>query len=53
MTDHSPMIPNLNSNTLDAVENPRLQRLKKVYIFMPVWHAGKQLCMPDALSRAP
>ncbi|XP_064116656.1 uncharacterized protein K02A2.6-like [Macrobrachium nipponense] len=49
-------IPILNHYTLDAIENPRLQRLKmKVapYIFTAVWRAGKQLCIPDALSRSP
>lgn len=56
MTDHRPLIPILNSYTLDAVENPRLQRLKEKvspYVFTAVWRAGKQLCIPDALSRAP
>ncbi|XP_064122505.1 uncharacterized protein K02A2.6-like [Macrobrachium nipponense] len=56
MTDHRPLIPILNHYTLDAIENPRLQRLKmKVapYIFTAVWRARKQLCIPDALSRSP
>ncbi|KAG0725211.1 Transposon Tf2-6 polyprotein [Chionoecetes opilio] len=56
MTDHRPLIPILNHYTLDAVENPRLQRLKEKvspYLFTAVWRAGKQLCIPDALSRAP
>lgn len=56
MTDHRPLIPILNNYTLDAVENPRLQRLKEKtspYLFTAVWRAGKQLCVPDALSRAP
>jgi len=56
ITDHRPLIPILNSYSLDAVENPRLQRLKEKvspYIFTAVWRAGKQLCIPDALSRAP
>ena len=56
MTDHRPLIPILNSYTLDAIEKPRLQRLKiKVapYIFTAVWCAGKRLCIPDALSCAP
>ncbi|XP_064091594.1 uncharacterized protein K02A2.6-like [Macrobrachium nipponense] len=41
---------------LDAIENSRLQRLKEKispYIFTAVWRAGKLLCIPDALSRAP
>ncbi|MEL6606359.1 MAG: RNase H-like domain-containing protein, partial [Cyanobacteria bacterium J06614_10] len=56
MTDHRPLIPILNHYTLDAIENPRLQRLKmKItsYIYTAVWRAGKKLCIPDALSRAP
>ena len=56
MTDHRPLIPILNHYTLDAIENPRLQRLKEKvasYTFTAVWRAGKQLCIPDALSRAP
>jgi len=56
ITDHRPLVPILNSYTLDAVENPRLQRLKEKispYIFTAVWRAGKDLHIPDALSRAP
>lgn len=56
MTDHRPLVPILNTYTLDAVENPRLQRLKEKispYLFTAVWRAGKLLCIPDALSRAP
>ena len=56
MTDHRPLIPILNSYTLDAVENPRLQRMKEKvsqYIFSAAWRAGKFMCIPDALSRSP
>lgn len=56
MTDHRPLIPILNSYTLDAVENPRLQRMKEKlsqYIFTAIWRAGKFMCIPDALSRSP
>lgn len=55
MTDHRPLIPILNQYSLDAIENPRLQRLKEIspFIFNAVWRAGKSLCIPDALSRAP
>ncbi|XP_066953187.1 uncharacterized protein [Macrobrachium rosenbergii] len=56
MTDHRPLIPILNHYLLDAIENPRLQRLKEKispYLFTAVWHAGKSLNIPDALSRAP
>ncbi|KAK7085852.1 hypothetical protein SK128_016590 [Halocaridina rubra] len=38
------------------VENPHVQRLKKKlspYLFKAVWHAGKHLCIPEALSQAP
>ncbi|XP_045137206.1 uncharacterized protein LOC123519766 [Portunus trituberculatus] len=56
MTDHRPLIPILNHYTLDAVENSCLQHLKdKIasYLYTAVWRAGKQLCISDALSRAP
>ncbi|XP_037804919.1 uncharacterized protein LOC119599258 [Penaeus monodon] len=56
MTDHHPLVPILNHYSLDAIENPRLQRMKdKIapYIFTAMWRAGKELCIPDALSRSP
>ncbi|XP_068207900.1 uncharacterized protein [Palaemon carinicauda] len=56
MTYHRPLIPILNSYTLDAIKNSRLQHLKEKispYTFTAVWRAGKLLCVPDALSRAP
>ena len=56
MSDHRPLIPILNHYSLDAIENPRLQRLKEKiapYLYTAVWRAGKQLSIPDALSRAP
>lgn len=46
----------LDSYTLDAVENPKLQRLKErlsPYIFRTVWRKGREHAIPDALSRAP
>ena len=49
---HRQLIPILNSNTQDAAENPRLQRLKEKlspFSFTTRWCAGKQLCIPDAL----
>ncbi|XP_064081863.1 uncharacterized protein LOC135198221 [Macrobrachium nipponense] len=55
-TDHRPLVPIINSYTLDMVENPRLQRMKErmsQYQFTAVWRAGKSLCIPDALSRTP
>ena len=56
VTDHRPLIPILNHYSLDAIENPRLQRLKEnlsAFQFSAQWRAGKQLCIPDALSRYP
>ena len=44
VTDHRPLIPILNDYTLDAVENPRLQRLKEktsLCNFTAVWKKGK------------
>ncbi|XP_068232095.1 uncharacterized protein [Palaemon carinicauda] len=55
-TDHRPLVPIINSYTLDMIENPRLQRMKErmsQYQFTAMWRAGKSLCIPDALSRAP
>lgn len=54
--DHRPLVPILNSYTLDAIENPRLQRLKEklaAFVFTATWRPGKELCIPDALSRFP
>lgn len=55
MTDHRPLIPILTSYTLDAIDNPRLQRLKKIagYTYTATWCNGKDLSIPDALSRSP
>lgn len=56
MTDHPPLILILNHYTLDPNENPRLLWLKEKvspYSFTVVWHAGKSLCILDALSWAP
>lgn len=56
VADHRPLIPIFNNYTLDAVENPRLQRLKEElspYPFSAKWKAGKKLCIPDAMSRYP
>ena len=56
VTDHRPLVPILNNYSLDAIENPRLQRLKEkisAFIFTATWRPGKQLCIPDALSRSP
>ena len=54
--DHRPLVPILNTYTLDAIENPRLQRLKEKiagYVYTSVWRKGRDHALPDALSRAP
>ncbi len=54
--DHKPLIPILNSYTLDMIENPRLQRLKLKlmwYNLRATWKKGADHVIPDALSRAP
>jgi len=56
VVDHQPLIPILNQQTLDMVENPRLQRLKAklgMFVFNAVWRRGADHAIPDALSRAP
>ena len=56
VVDHQPLVTILDKYTLDAVENPRLQRLKErltPYVFTTVWRKGKLHAIPDALSRAP
>ena len=56
MCDHRPLIPILNRYFLDAIDNPRLQRLKEkisALIYTANWRLGKELCIPDALSRSP
>ena len=50
VTDHRPLMPILNGYTLDAVENPLLQRLKEKlssFFFTTRWRASKQLCIPQ------
>ena len=56
ITDHRPLVPILNTYTLDAIENPRLQRLKEKiagYVYTAAWRKGSEHALPDALSRAP
>ncbi|XP_076028441.1 uncharacterized protein LOC143017536 [Oratosquilla oratoria] len=56
ITDHRPLLPILNTYTLDCIENPRLQRLREKiagFVFTSRWRKGSELCIPDALSRAP
>lgn len=56
IVDHQALVPILNKFTLDAVENPRLQRMKEHtfhFNFEAVWKKGKEHAIPDALSCAP
>lgn len=56
MVDHQALVSILDKYTLDAMENPKIQRLKKrlsPYSFTTVWRKGKDHAIPDALSRAP
>ena len=56
VVDHQPLVTILDKYTLDAVENPKLQRLKEKispFVFKTVWKKGKEHSIPDALSRAP
>jgi hypothetical protein len=56
VVDHQALVPLLNNYTLDAVENPKLQRLKErlsPYVFETMWRKGREHAIPDALSRAP
>ena len=56
IVDHKPLESILNTQTLDMVDNPRIQRLKEklsAFIFHTTWRKGKDHVIPDALSRAP
>ena len=56
IVDHQPLVTILDKYTLDAVENPRLQRIKErmaSFTFTTVRRKGKDNAIPDALSRAP
>ena len=56
VTDHSPLVPILNTHHLDEIENPRLQRLRTrlmAYSFTAEWCKGSANTVPDALSRHP
>ena len=56
VVDHKPLESILNSQTLDMIDNPRIQRLKEKlsgYVFHVSWRRGKDHAIPDALSRAP
>ncbi len=56
VTDHSPLIPILNTYRLDEKENPRLQRLRTRILsfhFTAQWLKGTKNEAADALSRHP
>ena len=56
ITDHHPLISILNSQCLNEIENPRLQRLKgrvMPFNFTAEWVKGTLNQVPDALSRSP
>lgn len=57
VVDHRPLVPILNSKTLDQLENPRLQRLKmklgELGAFTAQWTRGRDHHAADALSRSP
>ncbi len=56
VVDHQALVTILDKYTLDAVENPKLQRLKErlsPFIFTTEWRRGRDHAIPDALSRAP
>ena len=55
ITDHSSLVPILNSHRLDEIENPRLQRLRTrllAYNFIAKWIKGKDNDAADALLSA-
>ena len=56
VTDHRPLVPILNTYTLDQIENQRLQRLVmkwQMFQFTTTWRKGRDHHVADALSRAP
>jgi hypothetical protein len=56
LVDHQPLVSILDRQTLDMVDNPKLQRLKErlsPFVFDTTWRKGKDHSIPDALSRAP
>jgi hypothetical protein len=56
VVDHQALVTILDKYTLDAVDNPKLQRLKErlsPFIFTTTWRKGRHHAIPDALSRAP
>ena len=56
VTDHKPLLPIMNSQALDQISNPRLQRLRmkiQRYNYTAQWVRGKENQDADALSRYP
>ena len=56
MVDQDRLLPILDHYTLDAVENPLVQRMKErmaPFSFTTIWRPGKEHVIPHALSRAP
>ncbi|CAB0018705.1 unnamed protein product [Nesidiocoris tenuis] len=56
INDHKPLLSIINKQTLDEVENPRLQRLKEKLLGFNCkmeWKQGKTHIIPDCLSRTP
>ena len=56
VTDHKPLLPIMNSQALDQISNPRLQRLRmkiQRYNYTAQWVKGKDNQDADALSRYP
>ena len=56
ITDHRPLIPILNTYSLNQIENERLLRLRlklQNYVFVAQWRKGKDNVSADALSRSP
>jgi hypothetical protein len=53
MVDHQALVAILDKYTLDAIDNPKIQRLKEClspYSFTTAWRRGKDHAIPDALS---
>ena len=56
LVDNQQLVSILDRQTLDIVDIPKLQRLKKrlsPFVFTTIWRKGKDNFIPDALSRAP
>ena len=56
VVDHQALVTILDKHTLDAIENPRLQRMKENFLcfrFTTIWKKGKSHNIPDAFSRTP